>query len=153
MTECQFKGVILSENIFLFWIISLSLLIVKAYQKYFIKETLYLSPCAKNRPIKKIKHQVMDIRRPVFLKLWPRILAVISDKYLALIPDKYVAVIFNKYLAVISNKYGADISNRRRPNNQFFFFFRATIFLPFLSQKKIIFTTNVLWLLFPKHIL
>ena len=33
----------------------------------------------------------MDIQRPVFLKLWPRNVAVISNNYVAVISDKYVA--------------------------------------------------------------
>ena len=51
--------------------------------------------------------QVMDIRRPVFLNLWPGNVAVISDKY--------VAVIFDKYVPVITDKNVAAVLNRRRP--------------------------------------
>ena len=47
----------------------------------------------------------MDIRRPMFFKLWPLSEAVKSIKYVEVIFDKYFAVISNKYFAVISNKY------------------------------------------------
>ena len=88
------------------------------------KETLNLSACAdtstdtkRNPP--KVMCQVMDNRRPVFLKVLPpnvvvifEYVAVISDKYVAVIFNKYVAVISNKYVAVICNKYVAVISNK-----------------------------------------
>ena len=43
--------------------------------------------------------QVMDMRHPVFLKLWPWNVVVISDKYVPVISDKYMAIIFNKVCA------------------------------------------------------
>ena len=78
----------------------------------------------------------MDIRRPVFLKLRPQNVAVISDKYVAVISYKYmgipyntcVAVLSDKYVGVISYKYVAVISNGRRHTN-------STDFQQFLSQN------------------
>ena len=64
---------------------------------------------------KKIRLQVMVIRHPVFLKLGPRNMAAISDKYIVVISKKYVAVISDTYVAVISDKYMAVISDGRRP--------------------------------------
>ena len=69
--------------------------------------------------------QVMEIQRPVFLKLWQRNTAAISNKYMAVISIKYVAVISYKCRAVRSIKYVAFIfetyvpvlSNRRRTKN------------------------------------
>ena len=60
--------------------------------------------------------QVMDNQRPVFLKLWP----------------KNVTFISNKYVAVISHKYVAVISNRRRPKN---YVFSVRLVLTILKPK------------------
>ena len=81
---------------------------VKLQKKFCIWETLNLltfadsSTNTKRNPQKDMC-QVMYIQRPVFAKLWPRNVAVISDKYVAFILDKYVAVISDNYVAVISN--------------------------------------------------
>ena len=52
----------------------------------------------------------MDIRRPVFLKLRPQNVAVISDKYVAVISYKYIRIPYNTCVAVLSDKYVGVIS-------------------------------------------
>ena len=63
--------------------------------------------------------QVMDILRPLFLKLWPWNVVVKSDKYLAVIYNKYVAVISVKECGgyIPQDKNVAVISKRRRLKN------------------------------------
>ena len=87
---------------------------VRGKKKYRTRETLNLVACVDNSTNAKINPQkvmclVMDIWRPVFLKLWPQNVTVISDNYVAIISYKYVAAISDKYVAVISNG--------RRPKN------------------------------------
>ena len=65
----------------------------------------------KKRNQKKIIGQVIDIRRPVFLKLLARNVAVISDQYVVAIANKIKWL----YLTSISDKYAAGISNGKRP--------------------------------------
>ena len=83
-----------------------------AYGRHGITQRLHTD--TKRTPWKVIS-QVMGIRRRVFLILWLRNVAVISEKYVAVISEKYVAVISEKYVAGISDKYVAVISEGRIP--------------------------------------
>ena len=60
----------------------------------------------------------MDIQRPVFLKLWPRNMPVISDKYVAVISNKYIAIISDKVCGgYIPQDKNVAVSNKIRPKN------------------------------------
>ena len=92
----------------------------------------------------------MDIRRPVFLKLWPWNVEVISGKYVQVISDNYLPV---GYIRQVSGGYiqqvcGSYIQQKKEPN---FFFFFSTLIIDHFWAKLANSETNVFSLISPKE--